>query len=373
MSIKNVLRLAVVVAVATAALPSVAQETKGKFRTSLHVDYLTIADQIYSNANNTLILDVGGTGLVGYTDPRDDRAEEKAATIGDGGAYGLTVDYGLAGWKWGELQIEGNFTHFESEVDNLEVSYRVQGVYPIGTSLVDFSYPTCSGGSCPYLTFPTNVGTVSWDQPQLGAKIRFRPTKQFAPYVGLGVGYYLVDFKRSAEIDLLSRNLAVSSGNYIVYSPKTFEQKTVSRLNGFGPIEVTADNAFEYHLQAGVEYTLAAMKRRWTLFLEGRYFFTDGKVRITTDGVEEFGMSFPEDARGLPQDFIDTLDVGGFPVAMNIGGLMDISSVYPDPKNSSRAKRGPPDGVLDPGYGFIQGGTIKYGGYDFSFGVRFTF
>src|SRR5262249_36096595 len=127
------------------------------------------------------------------------------------------------------------------------------------------------------------------------------------------------------------------------------------------------------HVQAGIEYTLAKWKRRWTVYMEGRYFFTDGEVRITTDGREEFGQSFPEDSRKVPKSFLQTLSVTGFPVAIDVAGLTDRTSAKPDPRDQNRFKPGGPDGVLDPGSAFIQGGTIKYGGYDFTFGVRFTF
>ena len=52
---------------------------------------------------------------------------------------------------------------------------------------------------------------------------------------------------------------------------------------------------------------------------------------------------------------------------------MDVGSAFQNPDNPTELKRGPKDGQLDAGQFYIQGGTIKYGGYIFNLGVRFTF
>src|SRR3989442_14347817 len=105
MSMKRSLgTLALLAGVATMANPARAQETKGKFRFTIHGNYIAVSDEIRSNAaNQSAEIDPMTGAIKVLTDPRDDRAEEKAATIPDGPAYGFTVDYGLVRWKWGGL------------------------------------------------------------------------------------------------------------------------------------------------------------------------------------------------------------------------------------------------------------------------------
>src|SRR5437867_6125397 len=295
MSMKRSLgTLALLAGVATMASPARAQETKGKFRFTIHGNYIEVSDEIRSNAaNQTTEIDPTTGALVFLSDPRDDRAEGKAATIPDGPAYGFTVDYGLLRWKWGELLVEGNYNRFESEIKDLEVSGEFFLGDPDHPEINPLAYPNIKNDpTLPrFKTFPTKGGSLSWHNPQIGAKIRFRPTKAFAPYIGAGVGYYFVDFKQSSDVEELSANLQVSSGSYTVYDPRTFQTSFIVRRSGFRPVVVDAPDAFEYHLTGGVEYFF---KKRYTIFLESRFAFTNGKVRITTDGREEFGQSYPD-------------------------------------------------------------------------------
>src|SRR5438093_751206 len=83
MSMKRSLgTLALLAGVATMASPARAQETKGKFRFTIHGNYIEVSDEIRSNAaNQTTEIDPTTGAIVFLSDTRDAGAEGKAATI----------------------------------------------------------------------------------------------------------------------------------------------------------------------------------------------------------------------------------------------------------------------------------------------------
>jgi len=393
MSKRSICCLVVVVALLGIVAPASAEETKGKFRFSPRLGYVTVSDEIRSNSTNAAAFEQPDGTLVFADDPRNDRGAEQSASIPDGVAYGFTVDYGLMKWKWGELSIAGDYTRFESTVSDLEVQGQFYLEDPLDSPspphpLSDILYPACGkkpGRSC-WALYRIGMGDIEWDNPQIGVNVRFRPTKMLSPYVGAGVGYYMINFTQDSMIDELSNNLAHTNGSYAVYDPETYEQKmvirpgmvdtngdgTLDKFKGFGPIEITADDAFEYHLRGGLDLSV----NKWlTVYFDSSFQWTDGQVRITADGREELGQSWPDSDEPLPNK------ISGMVLAVQVpshrqggvGGLMDVGSAFQNPDNPTELKRGPKDGQLDAGQFYIQGGTIKYGGYIFNLGVRFTF
>jgi hypothetical protein len=372
---KTILRgLAVLFAIVAVTTFTRAEEVKGKFRFSFQVTHYSVEDDIRSNANNTATTREGGTTR-SLTDPRDDDATNEAASIEDDFAWGANVQYGIVGWKWGELLLEANYNYFESTVEPLEISGAFIVEDPLNFPGGRVFFPDCSkaGKSC-FALFPTKIGEIDWHHPQLGALLRFRPAKAFNPYVGAGFGYYLADFSRDSELDLFSDNLEASRGFITDYDFDTGSIKTNETAKRFEGIVVEVDDDFEYHLVAGAEMTF---KKKWTIYLDSRFHWTDGRVRITTDGREEFGQPVPDG----PVDFLPTSVIGVLiprdDSLGDYGGLLDVGGLKDDPESVVPCPQvcllDKPDGLLDPGVVYVQGGEIKYGGFTFSFGLRYTF
>ncbi len=336
---------------------------KGKFRIAAQYSYYTVSDEIRSNADNVGISEVSGSGFIDvFADPRADRAAEKAATISDADGYGFNAGYGIAGWKWGEIVLDANYSYVKSHVANLEVSGQFTLRDPNQPS---FILPI----ETPFKAFPTTVGSLSWQLPQIGGIVRFRPAKNFVPYVGLGVGKYIVDFERSKDIDQISANLDASNGFWTRFDPDDYSS-TSRPLGPLKGVDVKAEDASEWHGSAGVEYHFSGKAKHWSLYFDSRFMWTDGGVEISTMGFTDFGQAIPDGDLG--KNFPGSVRYS-VQIPQGQGGLMDIGSAVLNPNIPNTYTKGPKDGILDPGQVFIEGGKIKYGGWLFALGARYTF
>ena len=361
--------------VLVATWPSLADDLKGKFSVAIQSSYYSISDEIRSNADNLAVVKLPGGLIDVVSDPRADVAATRSASIRDGIAWGINAKYGVAKWKWGQLLIDANYNYFDSSIDNLEVSakFRIYDTDPNSTTFGMQALP-CNGckrqitGIQRYTVFPTQVGKITWHNPQIGALVRFRQgDKREFPYVGLGFGRYIVSNTRSGQLNSFSDNLASSTGSYD-RSPYSAVPPPTPVPKKLGPITVTAPDATEYHVNGGVDFPLKNKWKHWTVYLDGRWAMTNGKVTIKTDGTENFGQPIP-DGR------FDKLATGlaGVQIGNGGGGLTDFGSAIPDFDHPGRFKFRGKDGILDPGNVFVQGGSINYGGYLLSVGMRYVF
>lgn len=228
----------------------------------------------------------------------------------------------------------------------------------------------------------------------VGIMARFRTASRLNPYVSAGAGYLVNSFDESARwktvADQLEGSLVakvrpdfdapLSGEGYIISrvleefdatSVDTNEDGTIDQINVIRlghrmvrPRIDTPNTAFA-EARAGLEYQISP---RWSIFGEGKFFWAQKNIRITADNQELFGVPTPaltiaETIDGEVNS--STFPQGGLPVYIIDGGL----------KQPAFAVNGEivNDGANgQPGEYYLQGGQLKYGGWAFTAGVRFT-
>ena len=232
--------------------------------------------------------------------------------------------------------------------------------------------------------FPVSGGTMTQIPLQLTALARFRPKANLNPYLGAGLGYTVVGFDSSAELDQLSLRMDRAVGALAPLSnslngavpPRLPSGTDMRDLSG---AHVEAPDTFEWHLAGGLEYTI---RQKWAAFVDARYIFASKSFSIGFNDTQSLGLTVPQRTEHV--DTVFALQSYG-PYYLPAEALVDAGQIGPlpgAPPNtdcSSPANAGvcgfvfQPDGVPDPGLYYVQGGTIKYGGISLQVGVRYTF
>jgi hypothetical protein len=341
-----------------------AEEAYQKYRLSFSVGNYSPQDEIRSNADNINLFTGPQGGAIAVADPRPDSAVKNTDQISDSGRMELQVSYGILKWKWGELTLDSNLGYFKGDLGRLEVAGQYDPVDP----------PAVAQGEIVryHLTY-LPIGTVTAYPLQLGGTVRFRPKKSLNPYLGLSAGYMWVKVDPSEEFYQFSLNGARSFGaatKKVADNSNPEEPRWISQR---GPIhqligaEVTAPNSFIYSLNGGMELKIA---KRWHLFISGAWMFATSEVDVRMDDQHNFGKAIPEgnSTRLYPAT--------GFPVVIppGSGGLIDFGSglPYTDPATGKHYV-GPKDGIADSGNYYVQGGTLRYNGFNLQFGARYQF
>jgi len=337
------------------AVPAAAEDVEKKFRLSFQAGYFDTRDSIPSDAANQLVvLNELEVPVIVIRDPRNDSAAFGEVQIKSTPRLMVSAQYAVnkfflleasAGWQKGELgDIE-----VQAQFDGIEIPAEE-----------DFRFSI----------FRVPAGDVTQIPIQLSGLARFRPRASLNPYLGAGIGYIVVGFEPSSEFDDLSRNLDASVGNLApgVVAPTTFFD-----LEG---ATVDARDSFEYHALGGMEYSF---KKNWAAYADVRFMWASRELRIGFNGQESLGVSVP-DARVI---ITDLEPVAAGPVYIPEGGLVDGGRLVPEigaPPNtdcdaspSNCVFTFEPDGQLDTGFYYAQGGSIKYGGFQFMVGIRYTF
>jgi hypothetical protein len=240
--------------------------------------------------------------------------------------------------------------------------------------------------------------------------MRFRPRATFNPYVGAGIGYSIIGFEPSHSFDQLSLTMDSSRGAQTRLTPffsSGFGGVPKIQTGEFAQIDlqgatIDARDSFEWHLVGGAEVTF---KKRWSAFVDLRWVDASRSFAVGFNGGAELGRSVPNyqplDSSAMANASYGPVDVGGCVksstvnangelIACSGGGLLDYG--YPilvpaddapatthcdDPTDALSALCVAdfvfePDGVVDPGLYYAQGGKVSYDGYSLLFGIRFT-
>jgi len=343
-----------------------AEEVEKRFRFGFAAGGFNNSSDVPSDAANTLIVLAPDDSLVDiYNDPRD-----------DGAVFGtLGIEAAPIGTLYGQYAVnrfvvlEASIGYEKHDVGDIEVQAWFNG---------DTDFPDVQDFN--FHTFNLKAGTMEQIPLQFTALVRFRPKANFNPYVGAGVGYNFVGFTPSDELDQLSRNMDLSVGQQERVSSSFTTNPGIAPIGP--PMDLTgatvdARDSFEWHLAGGAELTVA---RKWALFLDVRWTFGSRGLSIGFNGGEDLGIAVPNftDYEGTE---LTTQDFG--PVLITSGGLID-GGYLGDPFDPSVNCGGAippqscifirePDGQLDKGHYYVQGGTIDYGGVGLQFGVRYTF
>jgi len=219
-----------------------------------------------------------------FCDPRPDDLVAREGSIDDSLGYGVTAAFDLTP----HIQLAFDASYYKSEVGPIDV-YATE-TYPFifhdqVIELVDRDFKE-----------PIPAGELSQIPLTLTALYRMRPNKSIRPYFGAGAGVILSGFEQDDQVaDLQSRletlrirGYANEKGRNVTPSLNRSEFEFDGGLLRFNDeIEVDADDAYEWHLTAGLEY---AIDDRFSLTFDARYVFADREVSIEIMGHEQLDI-----------------------------------------------------------------------------------
>jgi hypothetical protein len=349
-----------------AATTSHAEEVDKKFRLGFSLGDYSFSNKVQSAAANrrTIFRTDGHVDSIIY-DPRNDSGA--ASNFGVDSSLGavLSASYSFSRFWY----VEGSVGYRSGDVGSVLVQAQFTGVQiPVNQS---FNFGI----------FNLNGGTLEEVPVQFTAGIRFRPKAAFNPYLCAGIGYTFFSYSPSDEINQLSVNLDQSTGGFARLSGTAAGGEllspaaTVTNLSG---VVVDVPDAPEWHIGGGFEFTV---KSRWALFIDARYYTYSGKFNMTVNGTDNLGTAVPNDRVFITQPGAFG-PFGAFQVTE--GGLIDggswvpVANAPPDTIctptiHSNCSFTGPPDGTPDPGYYYIQAGSVRYNGASLQIGFKYTF
>ena len=357
-----------------AGSPLLAEDVEKRFRISLQSGGYNSTDAVVSNAANVLsVVDQdGGVLVLQIGDPRQDGAVFGELTLNPTIRTMATVQY--AANKI--LMLEAAVGYQTGDLGDLEM----QAEFPFAevTQVAPFNYTT----------FRVPGGTVEQIPIQLTALARFRPRAAFNPFIGAGIGYTVVGFQPSDELNTLSLRLDQSTGGFLGLADSGLGYQGVAApsqdLEG---ITVETPDTFEWHVVGGAEYSF---KRKWAAFVDVRYTLASRKMSVRINGDTSLGVSVPNLVELESSPLANPALYG--PVDITFGGLVDGGTVVPEddvvlppgvspeeycanPANASDCVFDTSllDGNLDVGRYYIQGGDLKYNGFSIGIGIRYTF
>lgn len=374
-----------------------AEETKGRWRFEVAVGGYSPVDTIPSDAANveTGYSDTGQ--LVNVFDPRPDEFGVYVAGNSGGPRVDFRASYGVASLENVELVLAGGIGFFESKIEDLEFSYaldRLDKWYIIkvqefpGQPPVEKWVPGCEslpvsdqqpdincrffygdqGGdqfnSGDYETWKTELldpATLYVYPVSLDLLARFRPTKRFNPYIGAGLGYYIVTQQSSDRWREIQDQLDSSRVTYVEKVPGSLELRQLAegRAKDLKRPEIDSPDSFFLQLRGGAEWQ---WRQKTAFFFEAAFAWAQDNVEITVDGKTQWGRATPTVLFRDPFD-PDAFPYGGLPAYITQGGI----------KKKLVNQDGQPLGNGPwPGEYYLNGGTLDYGGWSFAFGARFT-
>jgi opacity protein-like surface antigen len=361
------LRWVAVVAALVAFANVRAEDVAKKFRLSFSAGGYDTQTEVKSDSANTLIiLNEDGLFTDAIRDPRNDDAALGDLAIKPQDRVSLAASYAFNSI----FVLEASVGYQKGDVGDVEMQAQLVGQSQI-PSTQEFLFDI--------FRFP--AGEMSQIPIEVSALARFRPKAALSPYIGAGIGYRLVSFTASPQLNEVSSALESSRGGLATLSgffgARGFSGVPEQLVRNFSGAEYSAPDSFQWQAVGGFDY---AFSRHWTGFLDLRYVFASREFSLTFDGQKDFGNSVPNQIA----DEGDALSNASYGAIQIIdGGLVDAGRRVPaagaPPDTDCAISPGScvfeyqPDGTPDPGYYYLKGGAIRYGGVALQFGVRYTF
>lgn len=353
------------------ALPAAAEPFAKKFRLGFSAGVFNGQDYIRSNSANQLLETDERFGLERqFVDPRNDSAALGRLDMNPALLGTFTAQYGLSEM----FLLEASVGYHRGDVGDVEIQAQFDGV--LTTNQVPFEFR--------FTRIP--AGEITRIPIQLTTLARFRQRARLQPFIGAGIGYAVIGFEPSDELNELSVRMDGSIGGQTRLSPafpgpESLEPPEASSFRDLQGATVDARDSFEAHLVGGAEWTL---RPKWSLLVDFRYTVSSRSFSLGFNGGKELGISVP--------NFVDFLVPGVDrlfgAVQIRDGGLLDGGAIVIQPLPSAPADTncainptscrpvfvfGEPDGQLDPGMYYVQGGSFDYDGLSYQVGFRYTF
>lgn len=353
-----------------AGFPAVAEDISKKWRIGFAAGGMNGQDEIDSASANQLVLfDQNRQVVALFEDPRDSSSVFGSLDLQPGPIATLSAQYAVNKI----FVIEASAGYHKTDLGDIEMQAQFSGV-PIDPDF-DFNFAT----------FRIPAGEIERIPLALTAMARFRPRASFNPYVGAGIGYSIIGFETSDELNLLSQRMDASRGglarvNDSFRFPPSLTVPSAAEFSDLEGAVVNATDTWEWHTVIGAELTV---KNKWSLFFDARWTFSGRSVEIGFNGGDELGSSVP---RLLDRFFSPAGRAAYGGIQIDDGGLIDGGSLVPiatedpatdcgDPLNAQLCvfEIGTLDGELDPGVYYVQGGKIRADALSAQFGFRYTF
>jgi hypothetical protein len=352
-----------------------AEETVGKWRVEVTLSGVDPGDRIQSQALNTTTIETGESREFVF-DPRPDRAAIVDARLSTTTRFDVRASYGFKALKNAELVLDFGVGRYEATIKNLELVYSLDVQDPnlirsgqrVPTCEVDPLFFGCiafdndpsseSIGFERWNWVPVDAGDLDITPISAGIIARFRPTKRWNPYVGGSLGYLDVKFTPSQQWTDFRDQLAVSYVDYVRAADTSSGRELRGKPHRIVPPNVDAPNSVFFEGRGGMEYQI---RPNIAFFSAVAFMWAMDDIEITVDGRTKFGNTVPNirleaGQPGVPPD-------GAYPAYIIIGGVR-------------RPVRSGDGGLVGegpwPGEYFFNGGTLDYGGYSFTLGMKFT-
>jgi hypothetical protein len=274
-------------------------------------------------------------------DPRPDAAATNVCQIEDSFVVNVAGSYAFNSYFL--LELKAGYS--KSDVGDLEVSALFDIDEEAQTLFDEY-------GLLLFRWYSLPVGELTRMPLQLSSIVRFRPQSNLNPYIGAGVGYIFTEFSTSSEFNDFSRKIDQSVGAFLsaYYAGGAIPPE---KYHDLAPATVEAPDSWEYHILGGLEYTF---KKHWAVFLDAQYLFAADRMRIKVDGLEKFGIGFPDGEVEFGEVEIIPGPIGQ-PYRILYGGGIDFDG----------------NGTGDSGSYYVNNGDIKYGGFSIGVGIKYTF
>jgi hypothetical protein len=372
-------------------LPAQAEDVEKKFRIGFGAGFLNTQDNIPTDSTNNLILvDSFLTPVDAFRDPRSDSAAFGTLELKPGPIATIFGQYAVTR----VFVIEASVGYQTTELGDVEVQVQFDGMVIPDTQRFDFQI------------YRYEVGEVERIPAQLTFLARFRPRASLNPYLGGGFGYTFVGFEPTDEFNELSVNMDSSQGAHYAISSGFFGNDslgpTPAPIRDLDGAKVEIGGTWEAHLVAGLEISF---KRKWAVILDARYSFSSRSATISFDGGGDLGVAVPRltdycgnpPGQTPPGGDLDTVCPGSLageqaikgvygPTRVTYRGLLDEFAgvvARPDAPDGTNCDDPDdrdfcmnvfePDGELDPGFYYAQGGSFKYDAFSLQVGIRYTF
>jgi hypothetical protein len=232
--------------------------------------------------------------------------------------------------------------------------------------------------------------------------VRYRPTKRFNPYIGGGLGYLFVGFKESPRWREISDQLEGSLVSDVIPTANRsgLNERSLAEFSAIGydldndganerlevlqlghrlkRPDIATPNTVFAELRGGFELQFSP---KWAVIGETKFNWAKKRIDVTVDGKDKFGQPTPDITVDYKAQFPTTSGInplafpnGGLPAYIILGGLRQPAY---DPAlpggNPIPGPDGRPYGIDgQPGQYYVNGGRMKYGGWVFTLGLRYT-
>lgn len=289
--------------------PAGAADLKGKWYFGGSLSFLSTTDDIRSNAAIILgdfgddgvpdtgdaneggtcgVVDPGGPlgdGL--FCDPRPDELLAKETAIEETFMLDLTAGFGLSSWL--SLQLDAGY--FRGDIGPVDAFLRDH--FPVAGNPLNPTILTRFRDREELI--PVQAGEVTEIPIQISGIVRFRKDSPLNPYVGVGAGRIFADVETGDDVHALNGRIesmrlryAVNEfGERVRLDPFDQNAGQDGRLPFRWPLVLEVEDAYEWHLMGGAEYSL---NDRVSLVFDVRYMFADQGLRLDLAGQDQINI-----------------------------------------------------------------------------------